>query len=66
MPVSHGPSETSIANNGQDTSYPSPVSKAIVTGVECVWQRSTIHLFRGFQKENKEKDGRKVNGKISA
>ena len=64
--MSHGLTKTSIANNGHDASYTSPASKAIVIGVECTWQRSTIHLFRGFQKENKEKNGRKVNEKITA
>ena len=33
--------ETSKANNGHHTSYPSPPDRAIVTGVECAWQRLT-------------------------
>ena len=33
--------ETSKANNGHQTWYPSPAGRDIVTGLECVWQRST-------------------------
>ena len=64
--MSQSLTKTSIANNGHHASYLSPVSRAIVTGVECAWQRSTIHLFLGFLEESKEKDGRKMNEQIIA
>ena len=36
--------ETSKANNGHHASYPSPASRAIVTGVKNAWQRLTKHF----------------------
>ena len=66
LPVSLSLTKTTIANNDYLTSYPSPVSRAIVTGIECSWKMSTIYLFQRFQEETKQKHGRKMNEQIRA
>ena len=72
--MSKSVTETSIANNNYHASYPNPVN---TPRTQAQWAgRLLLELsirgkgwpvwFCGFQKENKEKDGIKMNEQITA